>query len=614
MSLKRNKSKQKGGVLEDITDDTFNTYKQMYDDLIKYDELADLENIQKTENQLLAAYLIKHKDGYEGIDIERPEGGLLIVKKYIASLNQKLLELFKTDRQLIFNAQRSSIHDEVKSIKKITYKVNNFTKYYTINDLVSISLSNGLYTVTKSKFNISNINTAVIELSNKYTKVFYSNDREFDIFLLRLSKMFNGFRCMDVPTNRTKKILIIHYLNLRLISILNKYYILYIAVPILFFNIYINSGNCFNTPIATSIFGVKDKKVDNYEKKIILSHNIVEIYNLYTKMLVSSNEVDIYIKSLTELDEPDILKTLTKYPIFKGIINASLLFSATIGFTNPVLTPIFAISTSIAEAIVTDKDEHNFLELKETENIINNFYVVNNIPADLKEKISKDGLDKNKYEYDPDKCDTDKHIKKVSELIDSHTKITFYNYDVIKFYCYIFKTIINWQCNTKEIQDDVIPPQAQGQEPPNAPIEMPSSTSNNQQPLAAQNSVITTQNIIQDETLKENTAININQDLKNYFVNFKQNGAIKDDVVLQENINKLRGFIKDKYNLLSLCDGKIASFEPQLKGIITAITNNDYPTIKNALCGKTTGGKTKRSRKGKTQNKRSRKGKTKKRR
>ena len=76
----------------------------------------------------------------------------------------------------------------------------------------------------------------------------------------------------------------------------------------------------------------------------------------------------------------------------------------------------------------------------------------------------------------------------------------------------------------------------------------------------------------------------------------------------------IRPFIKAKLNLIGDCNNNSIN-QGNIKSILDDFRNNtSYDTCKAYLCGpKAVGGKTKRSRKGKTK-KRTRKGKTKKRR
>jgi hypothetical protein len=452
MSLKKRKYRQKGGAL---SPEKLKEYEQIYTELLYYDSQVDLENVQKTEIKLLNIYLVRKN---------------LTSKEYITSLQKKLSDLFEPK---IVKDQNNPKSEPVR-----IYEPEPFTKYYKIEDLATISLVDNLYKSSKYKHNIANINQDIIKLGGKYIKNFYSNDREFDIFLLRLSKMFKKFTCINTPSYKAKVDFMIHYLNLRLISILNKFYILYIAVPILFYELYMYSGNCFDTPVISSIKSTILGKIFEQsildKKKLFLSHNIVDIYDLFSEMIVSKNEADMFVNSLTKLPEETVMRRLLNYPKLKSFIVNTLLFSTLLGY-GTAFSGIFALTSVITEALVTDADDENFQNMRFTNHLINRFFTSDNttINEDDPALITKNGLKvditKLKSNIDPElitkigqlnitkinkfpnSCDEEFHLDDITETIQEHEKIVFEKYDSIKFYCYVFETIISWQCNTREV-------------------------------------------------------------------------------------------------------------------------------------------------------------------
>ena len=119
MKLSRKKI-QKGGLLEDVTDEEFLIYNQIFNDLIKYDKNVNLTEIQKTENRLLAIYLSKLSDN-----------NVNTIPNYINSLHQKFLNLVVPNKEETINNPKKSSPQDPPFINVMTYKVNTFNEYYT---------------------------------------------------------------------------------------------------------------------------------------------------------------------------------------------------------------------------------------------------------------------------------------------------------------------------------------------------------------------------------------------------------------------------------------------------------------------------------------------------
>lgn len=554
MSLKTKKYNQKGGLLEDILPQ-FEIYNGIYNDLIKYDKNVDLNNIQVTESKLLAIHLLKLKNlPITGNVLQSSVDSGSVVQEYIDSLHQKFLELIVPKTTIkIPKPRKSSVYDDI-SIENTIYTVNKFEEYYTLDSLEKISLSNNLYIQTDKKFNIVNLNTDIIRLGNTYIKQFYLYDK-FDIFLLRLSKKLKNFTCTQTQSYDAKKIFIIHYLNLRLISILNKYLILYVEIPRLFFNLYMWSGNCFDTPLSSILKGRTIGESETDKKRLIISSNIIEILNLYSQMMVSKNEGDVFINSLANLDEKTILSRLTNYPALKAIATLEVALTGILGAA-PILLPIFGFSTAITEYLLTDEVEDKISNMAITKNSIDNFFTTANVSEAIKTRIIDVKKNDNKYDKNPDECSVDYNLKSITNMIDGHKKISFEYYDSIKFYCYIFETIITWQCNTTELTQE-------------GNIKKTS----------------TTNNVSQDTPLPIDTEWEkVKEDLQNV-TNGQYNSL---DPPVQQAINNMRTYIAKNFNLsVSACNFPVKD-KKTINSIRDFANENDKDVVKNSLCGKNT--------------------------
>jgi hypothetical protein len=321
-------------------------------------------------------------------------------------------------------------------------------------------------------------------------------------------------------------------------------------------------------------------------------------------MLVSKNEGDMFINSLTNLDEEKIVDKLKSYPALKGIISSGLVLSGILGYSFPIFAPIFGVSTAITELIVDDKDEQKFINMRLTNLLITDFFD-GRIGENVKTKIAEVKSNDNKINKDPHNCTVDDHLKKLTTIIDNHNYKTFKNYDEIKFYCYVFKTIITWQCNTKELTQEgetveiiqPVPPVQGG--PPLEPK------------YVNPNTEITTTNILQGPT--QNIDVQLEEDVKQYFEQLDPSSKevqLTDPVIL-ENIEKLRNFVQQRFNLSNPCTAKITSKNDQLKPLKQFVYDNDFVKIKNMLCSvNASGGKKSRKNKKRKTQKRLRKGKT----
>jgi hypothetical protein len=249
------------------------------------------------------------------------------------------------------------------------------------------------------------------------------------------------------------------------------------------------SGNCFDTPIISSLKSTIVGKIFETsildKKKLILSHNIVEIYDLYKEMIVSKNEADMFVNSLTKLPETTITSRLLDYPKLKSFIVNALLFSTLLGY-GTAFSGIFALTSAITESLLTDADEKNFQDMRYTNHLISRFFTSDNTTIDeddpalimknglkvditrLKSNIDPDLIKKvgqlniTKINKFPNLCEDEYHLDDIRETIQEHETRVFNNYDSIKFYCYVFKTIISWQCNTREVGETPLPGQGQG--------------------------------------------------------------------------------------------------------------------------------------------------------
>jgi hypothetical protein len=193
-----------------------------------------------------------------------------------------------------------------------------------------------------------------------------------------------------------------------------------------------------------------------------------------------------------------------------------------------------------------------------------------------------------------------KKFEKALELENNYLTESAQNYDIIVSLSYNFVNIYSIICQ------DVFQPPPIAQNPVAHPIvEAPIVEA----PIVEAPIV---QNQEQAETLETKQA-NIKKEL-NRLWDKTDRGTKKGNITpteYQDITAKIRPFIKEKLKLKGDCNNNRISQDNISVTLDEFIDNTSYDIVKGNLCGrKSQGGKTKRSRKGKTQNKRSKKRKT----